>query len=470
VKSIILIITDTFRYDNLGERAERPVRTPELDCFARRATSVERFYAGSFPTIPHRTDLTRGVLGWPHYPWQDRRQSGPNHAPVLLRQAGYVSQLICDCPHLFNSGFQHGFDGAFQHRGQEGDTYLLHLNDPIRQVMPPEKSRPVSRLGTSSLVNLHRWTNRYPSLEADTFAAKTAATAVRWLEENWTSGPFFLWVDFFDPHEAWDPPEYMVCRYDPDYDGTPMLHPNYGHSSDYTPAELQNLWAHYAAEAELVDRHIGRILQKIDDLQLWDEAIVVVTADHGMSLGEHQRAGKHNLLNRRDRRFWPIYPEVGQVPFLVAGGDVPPGQSLDLIAQPIDILPTLCELAGASVEPEVPFQGRSFAGAVVDGSSSHRACAVSGCHIDPTIGAIEKNGRPINRLLTPPFLVTDRWGYAPVGAEGQPELYDLARDRLAAHDVAADNAGAIAELHQLFLAHLREHGAGEALLALWPRP
>ena len=67
MKNIILLITDTFRYDNLGDRAARPVRTPALDAFiAERATEVRRFYMGSFPTIPHRTDTATGVLGWPH--------------------------------------------------------------------------------------------------------------------------------------------------------------------------------------------------------------------------------------------------------------------------------------------------------------------------------------------------------------------------------------------------------------------
>ena len=64
MQNIILIVTDTFRYDNLGKKAARPVRTPELDRFAaERATAIEGFYMGSFPTIPHRTDLARGVLG-----------------------------------------------------------------------------------------------------------------------------------------------------------------------------------------------------------------------------------------------------------------------------------------------------------------------------------------------------------------------------------------------------------------------
>ena len=71
MKNIVLLITDTFRYDNLGERARRPIRTPMLDKFeAERATAIDKFYMSSFPTVPHRTDIMTGTVGWPHYPWQ----------------------------------------------------------------------------------------------------------------------------------------------------------------------------------------------------------------------------------------------------------------------------------------------------------------------------------------------------------------------------------------------------------------
>ena len=464
MKNIVLLISDTFRYDNLREYAARPVRTPELDRFMnQRATSVERFYQGSFPTIPHRTDTATGVLGWPHYGWQPIDDSSPNHVARLLREGGgtspYLSQLICDCPHLFNARFQHAFDAAYQHRGQEGDKPLLHLNDPIESVQPPDKTRMRPLFLDHPLVDVHRWTNRYVRYEGETFPAQTASTTIRWLEENSGVLPFFLWVDFFDPHEPWDPPEYLVRRYDRAYPGTPMLHPNYGPASAYTEAELHNLWAHYAAEAELVDRWIGRVLQKLDDLELWDETIVAVTSDHGTSLGEHARAGKSNICDE-DERYWPIYPEIGHVPFILAGGDVPRGKRLDLIAQPIDILPTLCELAGVSVTPEQPFQGRSFAGAVLGGADRHRTYAVSGCHV-------RSDGTSAPRGATTPFFVGERWGYAPVGAYGRPELYDLTVDPLAAVDVSAEHPAVIEELHALFLEHLAQHNAPEAFIGLW---
>jgi len=463
MKNVILIITDTFRYDNLGEASPLGTRTPSLDRFAsERATSVTRFFTGSFPTIPHRTDLATGRLGWPHYGWQPIGASSANHIGKLLGGAGYATQLICDCPHLFRSGFQGGFDAAFQHRGQEGDRFLLHLNDAIREVQPHAKTRMKPLFRGSPLADVHRWLNRYWENEADTFPARTAATAVRWLEENHRAGPFFLWVDFFDPHEPWDPPEYMVRRYDPAYSGTPMIHPNYGRSDAYTAAELANLRAHYAAESELVDRWIGRVLEKVDDLGLWEESVVVVTSDHGHSVGEHGRTGKSNLCDD-DGRFWPIYPEVGQVPFLVAGGGVRGGRRLDVTAQPIDILPTVVELAGAAIEPKEPLEGRSFAGALRSGGGEHREFAVSGQFVGVESGPLSETAP---RCVTP-FVVSGRWGYAPVGAAGERELYDLEADPAAETNVAGDHADAASELHGMLVEHLSSHRMGERRLSLW---
>ena len=459
MKNIIVILTDTFRYDNLGDRAVRPVHTPELDRFAtERATSVEHFYMNSFPTIPHRTDFATGVLGWPHYGWQSIDLSSPNHISRILSQQGFATQLICDCPHLFSARFNSGFDAAFQHRGQEGDLPVLHLNDKIQEIVPLQKTRSHPSFNGHTLPNKHRWTNRYYELESETFSAKTSETVVQFLEENNRYNPFFLWVDFFDPHEPWDPPEYMVRRYDPHYDGPPMLHPNYGHSSSYTEAELRNLWAHYAAEAELVDRHIGRVLQKIDDLQLWENSVVVVMADHGISIGEHYRTGKSNI-DPNDKRFWPIYPEIGHVPFLIAGAGIPKNKSLDLIAQPIDLLPTLCDLAG--VTPVLPqeIDGISFANQIRNSLHQHRDIAISGCHI-------KSSGSKPERATTP-FLITKEWGYAPVGEMGTPELYDLKNDPLATDNVAPNGLEIISELHQLFLDHLSNHNAPTDFINLW---
>lgn len=448
--NIILLVSDTFRYDNLFGRAAMPVRTPCLDAFAQRAVSLSRLYVSSFPTIPHRTDLTTGRYGWPWYSWQDRRQSSPNHVPEILGKAGYVSQIICDCPHLFRASFDQGFHGSQVLRGQEGDTYFLRMNHPIEQTMPPEKTRSGKHFLGRNLPDLARWTNQRWYREEDRFPPRTAGLVTEWLEENYQYHPFFLWVDFFDPHEPWDPPEYMVRRYDAEYQGPAMIHPNYGKASDMTPQELRNLRAHYCAEAELVDRWMGRILQKIDDLQLWDNTIVVFTTDHGMSLGEHNRTGKTNI-NAGDERNWPIYPEIAHIPLMIAAPGLAGGKTVDALLQPVDIVPTLLDLADVKADPPQPFHGQSFAPLLRGQAAPQRDFVISAQHLwkDKT-----KPGKK-----TTPVVYTRQWAYCPVGAAGERELYDLTVDPYAEKNVAAAHKDVVKDLHQRMLDWLKQMDA-----------
>jgi len=448
--NILIINSDTYRYDNLFDRAAMPVATPNLDAFTERAVEMSRFYTGSFPTIPERTDLITGRYAWPWVPWQ--YLDSPNVMPTMLNQHGYVTQLICDCPHLFNAGFNRFFNAAYQVRGQEGDIPFVRMNDPIKQVMPREKTRTGHHFQDRILVDIHRWTNHYMDREDQTFPARTGSHIVRWLEENDQQRPFFLWVDFFDPHEPWDPPEYMVRKYDPDYTGTPMLHPNYGKATDLTPAELRNLRAHYCAEAELIDRWVGRILDKLDDLELWDSTIVVFTTDHGMSLGEHNRTGKSNI-NDRDDRYWPLYPEIAHIPFLIAAPGIEGGRTCDLMGQPADILPTLIDLNGLDVEPPAPFHGVSFAPSLRGKDQApSRDVAICGCHLR------SQDGKAKDQACTP-VVYSESWAYVPIGPYEETELYRLDDDPYGEKNVADANPEIVEEMHGQLVAWFEEIGA-----------
>jgi len=455
--NVFLIISDTFRYDNLLDDTVMPVRTPQLDAFKKRAVSIQGFHTGSFPTIPHRTDLITGRFNWPWYPWKDLKEKVC--LPQVLASTGkYVTQLLCDCPHLFKAGFQKRFHAAQAVRGQEGDLPFLRMNHEIREMMPPEKTRTGKHFMGRTLVDIHSWCNRDWKGEADTFPARTADLACRWLEENHKHEYSFLWVDFFDPHEPWDPPEYMVRRYDPDYEGTAMLHPNYGKASDYTKAELRNLRAHYCAEAELVDRWVGRILQKIDDLRLWENSLVIFTSDHGTSLGEHDRTGKTNI-NERDDRIWPMYPTNAHIPFLIAGPGLLVDRELDLLAQPVDILPTILDLLDLDVELPGPIHGKSFA--------SHLKGQVIGEHRDLVICSPYLRLREDGQLggVDTPMMYSKEWGYVPIGLEKMPELYRIREDRCAERNVIQDHRDVAREMHERFLSWLRDLNAPEEALA-----
>lgn len=457
--NIILILSDTFRYDNLLGRARFPVRTPNLDAFSRRSVSLSHYFTGSFPTIPQRTDLISGRVNWPWHPWQDLTEQ--NCMPqIFAGQGGRVTQLLCDCPHLFNARFQRRFHAAQAVRGQEHDLPFLRMNHEIVEKMPREKTRTGKHFQGHTLVDVHQWCNREWRGEMDTFPPRTAEMACRWLEENHLYKHFLLWLDFFDPHEPWDPPEYLVKRYDPDYAGPPMLHPNYGKASDYAPEELANLRAHYCAEAELVDRWVGRVLQKIDDLRLWEDSIVIFTSDHGTSLGEHNRTGKTNI-NAQDDRIWSMVPEVAHIPFLISAPGLPPGSLCDALAQPADVLPTLLDLAGIETTPPTPFHGKSMA-RHLRGEKAEPIRRIAVCSPFLRRGRDRKLSGPDT-----PMVYTREWAYAPIGLDEKPELYDLIHDPYAEINIIGQHPEIAKNLHEDLKQWLREIKAPPEAIAVF---
>ena len=239
-----------------------------------------------------------------------------------------------------------------------------------------------------------------------------------------------------------------------------MIHPNYGKADDLTPAELRNLRAHYCAEAELVDRWVGRILQKIDDLALWDNSVVIFTTDHGMSLGENNMTGKMNI-NDGDDRIWPLYPAIAHIPFMIAAPGLEGGRSVNGLAQPVDILPTLIDLVGVDVEPPESFHGRSFADALRGKTEdTGNDCAVSACML-----RVPKEGK-IPAGATTPVLYTDNWAYAPIGPKWQRQLFAIKDDPYCEKNVAADHPDVVKKLHDRLAKWLKDVDAPAEALAV----
>ena len=383
--NVILLVSDTFRYDFLGCNGNAWIDTRDLDAFARKCLVFDNCHTGSFPTIPQRTDMVTGRFIFPYAGWQPL-QTDQTTVAQYLNDAGYVTQLICDTPHLLGHGcnFFRGFDAYHWERGQECDIPLTRMNTPIREAVPHAKTRcdyklqpkPMTQPGVpfaTTLVDRHRWVNDHWRYEEDRFMARTARTAIRWLEENHKAERFFLWVDMFDAHEPWDPPEYVVRRYDPNYAGTPMLHPNYGHASDYTAADLRNLRAHYAGEITLVSKWIGQILRKVEETGLAGNTAIIFTSDHGIYVGEHDRTGKSNI-SPGDDRVWPLYGEVTHVPLMICVPGIKP-RRVGSIAQAVDVAPTILDLAGQPIPGGL--DGRPLLH-VLAGTAAPHTCAISG--------------------------------------------------------------------------------------------
>ena len=128
--------------------------------------------------------------------------------------------------------------------------------------------------------------------EADWFSPMVFTRASEFLEVLSEGEPFFLTVDSFDPHEPWDPPEKYVKMYDESYDGKEPYWPRSGPTDYLDKRELERMKARYSAEVTMMDRWSGRFLDKMEELSLFDNTLLVLLSDHGVAHGEHGFTGK----------------------------------------------------------------------------------------------------------------------------------------------------------------------------------
>ena len=410
--NFIIIVSDTLRRDHLGCYGNNWISTPHIDAFASKAIVFDRAYSASFPTVPHRRDLLTGRLTATYTPWVPLSADEVVLAEVL-GDAGYTSMMACDCPHILENGYHYdrGFDGFEWIRGQETDRWKTHPEAP-EHPCDPAKIRQPDRLQRLHRRNVAGW-----QYESDTFVARTMSAAARWLEDNYGRGRFFLYVDTFDPHEPWDAPQWYVDMYDPGYTGEVVDYPRYSTIDYLTDAELNHCRALYAAEVTLVDRWVGMLLQRIDDLGLLSDTLVLFTTDHGFLHGEHGIIGK-SLISEAAFSYIPLYEEINHVPCVIRFPGARPARSRAIV-QPTDVMPTLLQLAGAANPGTM--HGTSFAdlllGAGVRGGAElgHRRFAVSA----PYLGG----------EAPPVTVVKDQWAavlYPRRGIHG--ELVDKAVD------------------------------------------
>lgn len=474
--NVILIISDTLRRDFLGCYGNAWIHTPYIDRFARDAIRFDRAYCSSYGTVLCRNDIMTGRWTCTYKQWGPLGTDEIILAEVL-NEAGYLTALFADTPHPFKPGFnyQRGFQAWELIRGQYPDTWRTA---PAEVALPcsPEKLKHDLRGATRK--HLQNVAHRF--FEEDYFPAQTMRAAARWLEEN-RRRPFFLYVDTFDPHEPWDPPAHYLERYEPGgYQGESVINPRYDRWADFlTEAELQHCRHLYAGEVGLVDRWIGFLLERVEDLGLLHETTIIIASDHGFFLGEHGYIGK-SLIRGRQYQSLPLYPELNHVPLLVR---LPGGHGTrhsQAFAQPVDFMPTILDLLEVPIPATV--QGRSLVSAFT-GDDSIRPFAVSAPMLShPKV----KIPHPAERAT----ITTPEWSMV-VGAhivsevskemtsdidgvpheiaflEGPftPELYHLPSDPGCTRNVLAEHTAVARGLHSDFVAFLREVGMREDHLA-----
>jgi len=467
--NIVFINADTYRRDHIGAYGNRWINTPNFDRFAAESVVFDRAYAGSFPTVPNRLDVLTGRYVFTTYDWS-RLPDDALCFPKLLNEAGYVTMMVCDTPHILAHGynFQRDFTAFEWIRGQEHDEWRTA---PIEVKLPCD-ARKLRRAGTSAVQYLRNVADR--ETEADYFAPRTMQAACDWLERNHRQEKFFLYVDTFDPHEPWDPPAYYTEMYDPGYDGQEVIYPRYDFCDFLTKKELKHIRALYAGECTMVDRWVGKLLAKIDDLGLRDNTLVFFTTDHGFLHGEHGITGK-SIIRKNAFGPCPLFEEIARIPLMVRHPKVRGGRRLRAFVQPPDIAPTILDAARVGRPPSM--HGHSLIPLLKGKKRSLRPFAVTSLSIIRS-----------RQAYIPSTITTDRWSFIysnPVERRRRATtrvvdsierkhlnrlfpriaLYDLKSDPGQSRNVAGKHPDVVRRLHRRYVRFLETLDTPEEYLA-----
>lgn len=206
-------------------------------------------------------------------------------------------------------------------------------------------------------------------------------------ESTKTSDPFFIYFGFSHPHDTRNGTPELLAKYGavnhtdenslpPANPKQPELQKNYlsahpffhGHPNLRDEERVSGVWKNrdersirnelgreYACD-ENIDIQIGKVLKKLEEMGELENTYIIYTADHGIAIGRHGLVGKQNL-----------YEHSWRVPFIVNGPGIKAGTRVEGNIYLLDVLPTLCDLAGIEIPKTV--EGKSFK-PVLDGKKN----------------------------------------------------------------------------------------------------
>ncbi|HEY8120956.1 MAG TPA: sulfatase, partial [Myxococcota bacterium] len=336
---VLLITVDTLRADHVGAYGDELARTPALDALAAAGARFDAAISPTPITLPAHTTLMTG-LEPPHH---GVRGNGvfalPAEIPTLAAQ-------------LQGEGFATAaFVGAIVLDRRYGLARGFDHYDDAMSLRHSAKGGGYAERRAEAVVD----------------------SAIAWLEA--APSRWFVWVHVYDPHAEYDPPPAW---------------------KDRIPRDA------YRSEIAYADAQLRRLFELVSARWRDGKTLIVATADHGESLGEHGEP-THSFT---------LYDATQRVPLLVAGPGIEAGTVVANVVRLADLAPTLLALAGAKPLPET--DGMDVSGALRGSDGAERLA-----YLETIDTRLNQGWSPLYGVRGP------RWKYirAP-----RPELYDLIAD------------------------------------------
>ena len=310
--NIILISIDALRADHLSCYGYHRNTSPNIDRLAREGVLFKNGFSQATCTLPSHTSIFLSQYVWRHNVdyLHTKRLTDPctTLAEILKNEnyatAAFTGGIVLSSRYGFDQGFEIYDDGTPGRRGRyEISSYIDKL--------------------------------------------------LSWLESV-RNKKFFLFIHTYDVHEPYNPPLpyfdlYTKERYERKHLRTSKgITPWKLNASKLTPEEIDYIIAVYDGGINYVDEQLGKIFDKLNQLDIDDNTIIIVTSDHGEGFKEHGRL----------RHGYKPYIELVHVPLIIKGPGIPRNRIYDNYVQHIDIVPTILEILNIPQRKEM--QGRSM--------------------------------------------------------------------------------------------------------------
>jgi arylsulfatase A-like enzyme len=349
--NVVLISIDSLRADHLGSYGYPRATSPSIDRLASEGVLFEVAVSSTSWTLPAHASLFTGLPDSIHGCTRNTTSLALERRTLAeaLREAGYRTAGFWSAPYLDpHFGMGQGFDDYVSCTGYD-------IAEDAPRGMEGEKAR--------------EWIGRVNKLShTDVTSPRIVKKVTKWLDSHMErERPFFLFIHMWDVHYDYLAPSPYDTMFDPDYTGkidgrkrsTPKRH---------RPPErdLEHLIALYDGEIAWTDHHVGALLDLLDERNLAERTIVVLTADHGEEFYEHGRFGHHSTL----------FEESIRIPLIVRQrGRLPAGSRIPELVRMLDIAPTILDLAGVKGLPDI--MGRSLVPLLRPDGAAPRGIALS---------------------------------------------------------------------------------------------
>ena len=334
----IMVMFDSLNRHMLPPYGAEWVHAPNFERLYERTVTFDNSYVGSMPCMPCRREFHTGRYNFLHRSW------GPlepfdDSVPEMLQESGVYTHLVSDHYHYWEEG------GATYHtrytsweveRGHEGDPWKGQVADPE---IPEHVGKRGGKMWRQDWVNRGHMQREELQPQAKTFAKGLAFMRTNADEDNW-----FLHIETFDPHEPYFTQQHYKDLYPHDYDGPHFDWPPYREVEE-SAETVEHVRYENAALISMCDTYLGKVLDLMDEQEMWDDTMLLVCTDHGFLLGEHDWWAKC---------VQPFYGEVAHTPlFLWDPRTGRRAERVDALVQNIDWGPTLLEYFGVPLTTDM---------------------------------------------------------------------------------------------------------------------